>query len=203
MTTPRDLMITVLDAPAGRPVAQGELSLALAGAELIDLLAAGAVTLDDDRIVPGPGPVPSDPVADRATAALIIQEPYETVEDRLWRRGRGLAPAYLAALEAEGDLTRQRSRSHWKPFQDGRTELADTPGRRRAAARRASDEPVLATLATALGIRDRDAEDAPPPADEAVRTVLAAVDDALTELAALRQRRAIEQAAFDNIWRGN
>ncbi|MEV4443030.1 GPP34 family phosphoprotein, partial [Streptomyces sp. NPDC049577] len=38
--------------------------------------------------------------------------------------------------------------------------------------------------------------------DEAVETVLAAVGDALMELQAVRQRRAVEDAAFDNIWRG-
>lgn len=33
-------------------------------------------------------------------------------------------------------------------------------------------------------------------------TVLAAVDEAVTELAGVRQRRSIEDAAFDNVWRG-
>ncbi|MYX63583.1 GPP34 family phosphoprotein, partial [Streptomyces sp. SID8382] len=32
-------------------------------------------------------------------------------------------------------------------------------------------------------------------------TVLAAVNDAVMELEAERQRRAIEEAAFDNVWR--
>ncbi|MEU5247025.1 GPP34 family phosphoprotein, partial [Streptomyces asoensis] len=36
---------------------------------------------------------------------------------------------------------------------------------------------------------------------DAVGTVLAAVGDAVTELEAVRQRRSIEDAAFDNIWR--
>ncbi|MFE3630330.1 GPP34 family phosphoprotein, partial [Streptomyces goshikiensis] len=39
--------------------------------------------------------------------------------------------------------------------------------------------------------------------DDTTATVLAAVNDALMELEAVRQRRAIEDAAFDNIWRGN
>ena len=39
-------------------------------------------------------------------------------------------------------------------------------------------------------------------ADDAVTTVFAGVDDAVMELEAVRQRRAIEDAAFDNIWRG-
>ena len=33
-------------------------------------------------------------------------------------------------------------------------------------------------------------------------TVLATVGDAVMELDAVRQRRDIEQAAFDNVWRG-
>ncbi|NUP32045.1 MAG: GPP34 family phosphoprotein, partial [Streptomycetaceae bacterium] len=37
---------------------------------------------------------------------------------------------------------------------------------------------------------------------EPVDIVLAAVGDAATELKAVRQRRDIEQAAYDNIWRG-
>ncbi|GAA2927342.1 GPP34 family phosphoprotein [Streptomyces thioluteus] len=206
MTTPRDLMISALDAAPGRPVMQGELSLALAGAELIDLLAAGAVALDGDRILPGPPTGAADPLADQAAASLVREAPYESVADWLWRRGRGLATAYLDALEAEGRLVWRRS--HWRPFQDGRTALADSPDRRRAADRRASDEPVLAALVAAVGIRDEDAgnagdaEDAVAGTGEAVQTVLAAVNDALMELAAVRQRRAIEQAAFDNIWRG-
>src|SRR3954452_10257163 len=100
MTTPRDLMIVTLDVASSRPVEQGDLSLALAGAELIDLLGAGAVTLDDDRIVPGPETVTDDRLLDEAAAALVRQEPYESAEDWLWRRGNGLSSTYQAALEA-------------------------------------------------------------------------------------------------------
>lgn len=53
MTTPRDLSIAVMDRATGHPVEQGDLSLALAGAEMIDLIGAEAVRLDGDRIVPG------------------------------------------------------------------------------------------------------------------------------------------------------
>lgn len=43
MTTPQDLFLVSVDVPGARPVEQGDLSLALAGAELIDLLGdAGA-----------------------------------------------------------------------------------------------------------------------------------------------------------------
>ncbi|GGP73904.1 GOLPH3/VPS74 family protein [Streptomyces abikoensis] len=200
MTTPRDLLITAVEVAPGHPVEGGEMSLALAGAEVVDLLAAGVVTLDDDRIVPGFGAAVTDRLLDQAAAALVREAPYETVSDWLWRRGRELAPAHLAALEAEGVLTRQRS--HWKPFQGGRRVLADSPDRRRAKERWESNEPVLVALATAVGIRDQETEDAPGVPDEAVETVLAAVNDALIELEGVRQRRAIEQAAFDNIWRG-
>ncbi|HWM36346.1 MAG TPA: GPP34 family phosphoprotein [Streptomyces sp.] len=201
MTTPRDLMITALDVAPGRPVERGELSLALAGAELIDLLVAGTVTLDGDQIVP----VHRTPVADRllgqAAASLAREAPYESVDDWLWRRGRDLSSAYLDALEAEGQLTRQRGR--WLPFRTGQLVLVDSLDRRLAEDRWAADEPVLLALATAVGIRDKGAGGAPRAADDAVETVLAAVGDASVELEAVRQRRAIEQDAFDNIWRGD
>ncbi|GHF66351.1 hypothetical protein GCM10010218_54870 [Streptomyces mashuensis] len=202
-TTPRDLMITALDMTPGRPTGQGELSLGLAGAELIDLLAAGALTLDGDRIVPAPpGPAPADRLLARAAQELARGTPHEPVADWLWRRGRGLAPAYLAALEEDGQLTREHHR--WLPRHDDRPVLTDSPGRRQAQQRREANEPVLTALATAVGLHATDPT-APTPAtdDDAVDTVLAAVDDAVTELAAERQRRSIERAAFDNIWRGS
>ncbi|MEV5546206.1 GPP34 family phosphoprotein [Streptomyces sp. NPDC052309] len=199
MTTPRDLLIATLDVASDRPVAQGDLSLALAGAELIDLVDAGAVTLDGDRIVPGPQRAMGDRLLDGAVSSLDREVPYESVEDWLWRRGRGLAEAYGAALEAEGRLTRQRHR--WLPRRPERTALGDSPARRHAAGRWTSGEPVLAGLAAAMGIREAPADDFEGPGAEALVTVLAAVGDALAELAAVRQRRQIEEAAFDNIWR--
>ncbi len=60
---------------------------------------------------------------------------------------------------------------------------------------------MLATLAATVGIRDMPTAELPDEVGEAVATVLAAVDDAVTELTAVRQRD-IEKAAFDNIWRG-
>ncbi|MFE9885768.1 GPP34 family phosphoprotein [Streptomyces scopuliridis] len=208
MTTPRDLMITAMDVAPSPPVA-GELSLALAGAELIDLLTAEAIRLEDDRIVPAHRPALADRLLDQAATSLAREAPYESVADWLWRRGRGLAPAYLAALEADGQLTRRRRRG--LPFRTGRMVPVDSPDRRRAADRWASHEPVLTALATAVGIPARDkgdtgdrrAEEAPGVPDDAVETVLVAVNEALIELEAVRQRRSIEQAAFDNIWRGN
>ncbi|MFG2892590.1 GPP34 family phosphoprotein [Streptomyces sp. NPDC048248] len=199
MTTPRDLMIISMDAAPDHPVEQGNLSLALAGAEVIDLLTAQAVELDDDLIVPGYRPTLSDRLLDEAASSLVRETPYESLDDWLWRRGRGLSSAYLAALEGEGRLTRQRHR--WMPFRASQT-LVDSLEHRQAEDRWTSNEPVLATLASDLGIRGKRPEDAPNVDDEAVATVLDAVHDALTELEAERQRRAIEEAAFDNVWRG-
>ncbi|MER6999672.1 GPP34 family phosphoprotein [Streptomyces sp. NPDC000410] len=204
MTTSRDLMIIAMDAAPGRAVEQGDLSLALAGAELLDLLDAGAVTLAGKRIVPGYRPTTADPLLDQAASSLVREAPYESLDDWLWRRGRGLSAAYLAALEAEGQVGRQHRRG--MSFGKGRPVPADSPEHRAAADRLASDEPRLAALASAVGIRGEAGEvsvDAPGVDDDAVDTVLAAVHDALLQLAAVRQRRAVEQAAFDNIWRGD
>jgi hypothetical protein len=202
MTTSRDLMIIAMDVPPGRPVEQGDLSLTLAGAEVIDLLDAQAIALDGDHIVPGYRPTTADPLLTQAASSLVREAPYESVGDWLWRRGRGLSAAYLATLEKEGQLSRQHRRG--MPFRSTLVP-ADSPDRRAATNRWASDEPILAALASAVGIHGKDSEgsaDSPGVDDDAVDTVLAAVQDALMQLEALRQRRAIEQAAFDNIWRG-
>ncbi|WP_086727085.1 GOLPH3/VPS74 family protein [Streptomyces carpinensis] len=195
MTTPRDLLFVSLDVPGTRPVEQGDLSLALAGAELVDLLSAESVSLDGERILPGLVPATGDRLLDEAGASLVGEAPYETVEDWLWRRGRGLAVAYVTVLEAAGQLAGRRHR--WMPRGSDRPVPVDSPARQAAADRWASHEPVLAGLAEALGIPGESAE----PDDEAVVTVLAAVHDAVQELEAVRQRRRIEDAAFDNIWR--
>ncbi|MFJ2826496.1 GPP34 family phosphoprotein [Streptomyces sp. NPDC087263] len=200
MTTPRDLLIITMDVSSTRPVEQGDLSLALAGAELVDLLGALALTLDDDRIVPGPQGTVGDRLLDEAASSLVRQQPYESVEDRLWRRGRDLSSAYLADLEAEGRPTPRRHR--WIPGRTDRPEPTDSPARRRATDRLTSGEPVLAALAAAVGIQDAGPEEATTITDDSVATVLAAVHDAITELEAVRQRKRVEDAAFDNIWRG-
>ncbi|WP_404191745.1 GOLPH3/VPS74 family protein [Streptomyces tauricus] len=200
MTTPRDLLIITMDVASSSPVGQGDLSLALAGAELIDLGEAQALTLDDDRIVPGPQGVLGDRLLDEAASALTREAPYETVEDWLWRRGRGLSTAYLDVLSAEGETTRPRHQ--WIPFRSDAATLTDSPARRRAADRLTSGEPVLAFLAAAVGLQEEPAEEAADLVDDRVVTVLAAVNDAVRELEAVRQRRSVENAAFDNIWRG-
>ncbi|MER5854897.1 MULTISPECIES: GOLPH3/VPS74 family protein [Streptomyces] len=198
MTTPQDLFLVSLDVPGERPVEQGDLSLALAGAELIDLLGARALTLDGERIVPGAPLATGERLLDEAQSALVRQEPYEKVEDWLWRRGEGLAVAYGDALESAGQLSGKRR--HWLSFRSADELHADTPARRHAADRWWSHEPVLTGLAATLRIQtDRPAEEEPD--DESVVTVLLAVGDAVTELEAVRERRRIENVAFDNIWR--
>ncbi|MFD7915838.1 MULTISPECIES: GOLPH3/VPS74 family protein [unclassified Streptomyces] len=200
MSTAKDLFIIAMDPPPDRSVGQGDLSLALAGAELIDLLDAQAAALDGDRIVPGGEQELHDPLLTEAASALTRQVPYERVDDWLWRRGRDLSAAYQAALEEAGELT--RGRRGLLPFGTDRLELADTPARRRALGRQEEDEPVLAALASVVGIGSGDPEAEPRPGDEAVTIVLAVVNDAVMELEAVRQRRTIENAAFANIWRG-
>lgn len=200
MTTPRDLLIVAMDTESSRPVEQGDLSLALAGAELIDLLAAQSIALHGDHIEPGYRSALADHLLDGAAASLVRAAPYESVTDWLWRRGRDLSAAYKTALEAEGQLVRQRRTGI--SFRAGQLVVADSPARRRATDRWASDDPVLIALAEVVGIRGERTGDSPDVADEAVGTVLGAVNDAVVELAAVRQRRAVEDAAFDNIWRG-
>ncbi|MFE5493950.1 GPP34 family phosphoprotein [Streptomyces virginiae] len=207
MSTAKDLFVIAMDQDPDHPVGQGDLSLALAGAELIDLLGAEVALLDGDRIVPGAQTEPHDPLLVEAAATLTRQVPYERVEDWLWRRGRDLSATYQAALEEAGQLT--RGRRGLLPFGNDRLECADTPVRRRAHGRWEEGEPVLAALGSAVGIGSAE-DDAGPDAgdriepglpDEAVTTVLAVVDDAVMELAAVHQRRSVENAAFANVWR--
>ncbi|WP_328619140.1 MULTISPECIES: GPP34 family phosphoprotein [unclassified Streptomyces] len=200
MTTAKDLFIIAMDPQPDRSVGQGDLSLALAGAELIDLIAAQAVALDGDSIVPGQQPALDDRQLGEASAALVRQVPYEQVEDWLWRRGRDLAAAYQAALEADGQLA--RGRGGRSLFGAERLEVVDSPARRQALGRREADEPVLAALAAVVGIPGGPSDEQPSLDDEAVTTVLAFVNDAVMELEAVRQRRSIEKAAFANVWRG-
>ncbi|MER8234926.1 GPP34 family phosphoprotein [Streptomyces sp. NPDC094049] len=231
MTTAKDLFLSAMEPEPGRSVGQGDLSLALAGAELIDLIGAGAVTVDGDRVVPGGAWAPDDPLLRQAVAEVDREAAPEPIEDWLWRRGRGLSATYQEALEAGGELIRKRDRR--SPFGAGHVEPADTPARVRAADRRREGEPVLASLASAVGIGGSDglpeepddgtgvgiggddldgdgtgADDSglvdsgPDLGDDAVTAVVARVHDAVMELEAVRQRRAIEGSAFANLWRG-
>ncbi|WP_329332453.1 GPP34 family phosphoprotein [Streptomyces sp. NBC_00663] len=200
MNTARDLAIVALEASPDRSVEQGELSLALAASELLDLVAAGALGVDGDLVVPGGQSAPVDRLLTEAAATVVRQEPYESVEDWLWRRGRGLSSAYDSALEQEGLTSLPRGLRIAR--RSGHAELVESPERRRAEARRDSGEPVFAALAAAAGIQDEPDGDAADLTDDTITTVLAAVGNAVMELEAVRQRRAIENAAFDNIWRG-
>ncbi|MEW2063221.1 GPP34 family phosphoprotein [Streptomyces sp. NPDC007002] len=200
MTTAKDLFIIAMDPAPEHTVGQGDLSLALAGAELLDLLDAGAITVDGDLVVPGGSPVPDDRLLAGAAAGITRQPPYERIEDWLWRRGRDLAAAYQDTLEEAGELTRKRS--GLLPFGPKEVELTDTPARRRAVARRDEGDPVLASLASAVGLGSEPSDDEPRPGDETVTTVVATVHEAVMELEAVRQRRTIENTAFANVWRG-
>jgi len=90
MTTRRDLLMVAMDPESGRPWEEGDLSLALAGAEVIDLLNLQAIRLDGERIVPVRRSVTGDRLLDEAALSLVQQEPYESVGDWLWRRGRAV-----------------------------------------------------------------------------------------------------------------
>ncbi|MFF0197823.1 GPP34 family phosphoprotein [Streptomyces anulatus] len=201
MTTAKDLFIIAMDPVPDHAVGQGDLSLALAGAELLDLIGAEVITVDGDLIVPGGPSAPDDRLLGEAAARITGQPPYERIEDWLWRRGRDLAATYQDALEEDGELTQKRSGR--LPFGPRRVELVDTPGRRRAVARREEGEPVLAALASAVGIDGGPSGDDEPRLDDGtVTTVVATVHEAVMELEAVRQRRTIENTAFANVWRG-
>ncbi|MFE6938788.1 GOLPH3/VPS74 family protein [Streptomyces chartreusis] len=206
MNTARDLAIVTLDTASDHTVEQGDLSLALAAAEMFDLLDAHALVLDGDLITPSAQAPTGDRLLDEAASALVRQEPYESVEDWLWRRGRGLSAAYVEDLERVG-LTARAPGPRFA-LRAAPSVPVDSAARRQADERWTSGEPVLAALGTAAGIRDEPGEDAEEAekltelTDETVTTVLAALGNAVMELEAVRQRRAIEDAAFDNVWRG-
>jgi hypothetical protein len=232
MTTARDLLTVTMDMPSTRTVERGDLSLALAGAELTDLLSLGAAGLDGGRITPGPPASVPDRLLGEAAASMTRTEPYETVEEWLWRRGRGLADAYLDAFTEEGQLTRERHR-RWLVLGSSDMVLADSADRRRAADRWESREPVLVALATTIGVSGHPAEPggpaaavdsdlvpsagepAEPPSEAptefpaevagpAVAAVLSAVVDAVTELSVERHHRdrRLEDAREANFRRG-
>ncbi|UWE09906.1 GOLPH3/VPS74 family protein [Actinacidiphila bryophytorum] len=201
MTTARDLLFVAMDMPSTRTLERGDLSLALAGAELIDLLGLGAATLDGEFVLPTGVSDTADPQLGQAAAALAPVADGETVEDWLWRRGRGLSDTYLAALEADGLLGREERR-RFLVLRTSRMVLADSPGRRRASHRWAADEPVLLALADAVGISGPPPLPEPGPGPGA--TVVAAVRHAVDELAAERRRRAhrLDDARQTSVRRG-
>ncbi|MGW3396243.1 GOLPH3/VPS74 family protein [Streptomyces hydrogenans] len=200
MTTAKDLFIIAMDSRQEQAVGQGDLSLALAGAELIDLLWAGGLTLEGDVLVPGGASTPDDRLLGEAGARIVRQTPYERVEDWLWRRGKDLAATYQTALEEDGELTPKAAGR--LSFGARRVEAVDTPARHEAVDRWERREPVLTALASVVGIGDEPSDEEPGLDDDAATTVVAAVHDAVMELEAVRQRRTIENAAFANLWRG-
>ncbi|SEN04202.1 GOLPH3/VPS74 family protein [Actinacidiphila rubida] len=202
MTTPRDLLIVAMDMPSGRTIERGDLSLALAGAEAVDLLAAGAIRLADERMVPGRACALGDALLDAAAASVAESPPDEPVGEWLWRRGRGLAGAYLDAMEAAGLLTRE-ARRRWL-VRSTSLLLVDSAARSRARHRNAADEPVLAGLAATIGLTPPHRDGVPPITDSAAAAVLAAVTEAVTELSEerLRRDRRLADAAADNVRRG-
>jgi hypothetical protein len=201
MTTPRDLLIVTMDMASGSPPERGDLSLALAGAEAIDLLGAQAIRLDGDHIVPSNGQAIADRLLDEAASLLARQAPYESVGDWLWRRGRDLFSSYLAALEAEGQVTRQHLR--WRLFRTGRTVLVDSPARREG--RQALDFGRCHSRGTCFGGRHSPQADGGPPGHRRRRGGASAGRGQCRGdgTGLVRQRPAIEEAALDNIWRGD
>ncbi|MFG3103663.1 GPP34 family phosphoprotein [Streptomyces sp. NPDC048182] len=209
MDTARDLFVITSSTPAARSLAQGDVSLALAAAEVLDLRDAGALRLDGDRLVPAadrPWHADDlDALLARAMDQLVAEAPYETVEDWLWRRGRGLARAYADALTAPRTgaapgrfLTRLLHGS--APSTATAEEHPVAVAHREATHRWDAGDPLLTSFAAALGVTDTPPprEAAHAPDDDLVLTVL---EDALVELAAVSQRRQIEQDAYDNVWR--
>jgi hypothetical protein len=63
-------------------------------------------------------------------------------------------------------------------------------------------DPVLTHLAAAAGIAEPPPDDALDGLDEDEIAVLADVHQAITQLAAERQRRSVERGGFDTLWRG-
>ncbi|MEU5518442.1 GPP34 family phosphoprotein [Streptomyces griseoaurantiacus] len=188
-------------APGADPaIEQGDLSLALAGAELIDLLGLGAVRLAGARILPVAPARTEDSMLVEAASEVVQDDSHETVESWLWRRGNGLAARYRAALGAGGSAAPAHSSRN--PFRRARPVSVDPRVLGEATERLETGDPVLAGLAASAGVRAAPPDEALTGlgADETV--VLAEVHQAVTRLAGERQRRSIEQDAFDNVWRG-
>ncbi|MFF0478442.1 GPP34 family phosphoprotein [Streptomyces sp. NPDC004284] len=199
MTTARDLALFVLSLPPERAVEQGDLSLALAGAEAVDLLKNGSLALDGDRMAPRSDRGTGDRLLDQALASAVRQQSWQTIQSWLWRRGKDLAETYARDLERTGRLVRPRGQCLWlgavrplraDPSERGRVRLL-VPG-----------DPVLVALTGFLGIGDFERDTVGDAGgDPSVATVLAAVGEAVTELEAVRLRRGVEAEAFDNMWR--
>ncbi|MEU4011428.1 GPP34 family phosphoprotein [Streptomyces pseudogriseolus] len=178
---------------------QGDLSLALAGAELIDLADLHAVVLMRDRIMPAAAPRTENSMLIEAAAEIVRDAPHETVERWLWRRGRDLAARYRVALRAT--VPEPLARAHRQRLR----QAAPAVGPHvlcSATDRLMVGDPVLTHLAAAAGIAEPPPADALDGLDEDEIAVLADVHQAITQLAAERQRRWVDRGGFDNLWRG-
>ncbi|ANJ11993.1 MULTISPECIES: GPP34 family phosphoprotein [Streptomyces] len=197
MATAHDLsaLATSPDAEAG--LEEGDLSLALAGAELLDLVDVQAALLVGDRILPVVSPRHVDTMLAEAASAIVQNSPYETVEGWLWRRGRDLAARYRSAREVTASGEAARTYRH--PFRRAHP-VVDPTALSHATERITSGDPILVGLAAAVGLAEPPAREAEGLSDDEA-TILTAVHEAVTELAAERRRRSVEQAAYDNIWR--
>ncbi|WP_406387495.1 GPP34 family phosphoprotein [Streptomyces sp. NBC_00887] len=198
MTTPQNLLMITMDETSTRRVDPADLSVALAGAELIDLLEAKAIGLDNGYLVPGRQAVPDDHCLQQAMESLHLTEPYQLVSDWLGNREDMLVERYTAALETEDLATRRRPRGH--PLRSREVVLVDSPAHRQALERWASAEPVLVALAASVGIRTEQPHRSAAETDEAVAAVLSAVEEALAGLAAEREESIITQAKLDGLW---
>lgn len=164
----------------GEPrVEQGDLSLALAAAELIDLTEAQAVLLDGDRVLPAAPVRTGCPMLIEAASQVVRDFPYETVVGWLWRRGSGLAGRYRAAAADARHVHR---------------DAADAMGD--------WNDPVLAHLAAAAWMRPTPSDDTAADLDPDQIAILGETHQAVTQLAAERQRRSIERGPSEGILRG-
>ncbi len=198
MATAHDLSALAASPGAAPGLEEGDLSLALAGAELLDLVDVQAVVLVGDRILPMVSPRHADPMLAEAAFEIVQHSPYETVERWLWRRGRHLAARYRAAVEVTAPEGSAWSYRH--PFRRVRPMAGSPFALRRGIDRLESGDPLLIGLAAAAGLTEASATRADGLAqDEA--DILAGVHGAITQLAVERQRRSVEQGAYDNIWR--
>ncbi|MFF0305670.1 GPP34 family phosphoprotein [Streptomyces sp. NPDC004562] len=199
MTTAQGLAVLAATEGTGPRLEPGDLSLALAGAELVDLVGLRAVLLHAGRVLPAASPRIKDAVLFEAASGIVREPPYETVEQWLWRRGRDLAARYWRALQAAtADGAPAGSSRH--PFRRPRP-LTAAPAGGRGIDRRRDGPPVLAALAAAARIAEATDETlAELDPDEAA--VVGAVHQAITQLAAERHRRSLGGAGFGTVPRG-
>ncbi|MFE0358897.1 GPP34 family phosphoprotein [Streptomyces nigra] len=199
MTTALGLSALAASPGIDAPPEPGDLSLSLAGAELVDLVDLQAVLLDDGRLLPAASPRIQDDLLLEAASTIVRDAPYETVEQWLWRRGRDLAARYRRALEATVSGT--PAHSSRRSFRRSRPLPVVPPAVDRALGRMTDGRPVVVALAAAARIVEA-ADETLGELDPDEAAVVGAVHQAVTRLAAERQRRSIERVGFDDIARG-